>query len=47
MVDEICEMDPVEVDTILSNGHGWAIDHITTSKDDVEEAYHFLKGKME
>ncbi len=47
MADEICGMDQSKIDSILSQGHGWATDHITTSKDDVEEVYHFLKGKME
>ena len=43
-VDGILGMDKKEVDEMLSNGHGWAIDHISTSTDDVEEVYHFLEG---
>ena len=43
-VDGILGMDKEEVDKMLSNGHGWAIDHISTSADDVEEVYHFLEG---
>ena len=43
-VDAILQMDPMMVDQILSNGHDWANDHITTSKDDVEEVYNFLKN---
>lgn len=46
-VDGILEMDREEVDEMLSNGHGWAIDHISTSADDVEEVYHFLEGNEE
>ena len=42
MVDAMLQMDPNEVDQILSNGHGWAVDHIATSKDDVEEVGGFL-----
>ena len=42
MVDAMLQMDPNEVDQILSNGHGWAADHIATSKDDVEEVGGFL-----
>jgi hypothetical protein len=38
------EMDESEVDAILSNGHNWAVDHIATSKDDVEEVFNFLAG---
>ena len=44
MCDEILEMDHSMVDTKLTDGHGWAVDHIATSKDDVEEVYGFLKS---
>jgi hypothetical protein len=42
MCDEILEMDADSVDKILSDGHNWALDHISTSKDDMEEVYGFL-----
>jgi hypothetical protein len=45
-VDELLNMDPAQVDAMLSNGHAWAVDHITTSADDVEEVYHFLTSNM-
>ena len=41
MIDEILMMDPEEVDSVLKN-HDWALDHISTSKDDIEEVYNFL-----
>ncbi len=44
LVDDMLEMDEKEVDDMLSDGHGWATDHIATSKDDVEEVYNFLRG---
>lgn len=44
-VDEMLAMDPMEVDSILDNGHDWASDHIATSKDDVEEVCGFLKNR--
>jgi hypothetical protein len=44
LVDEMLEMDEAEVDNLLSNGHNWALDHIATSKDDVEEVFNFLAG---
>ena len=47
MCEEILEMDPSMVDSLLSDGHGWATDHIATSKDDVEEVFGFLKSSME
>lgn len=43
-VGHILEMDRDEVNELLSDGHGWALDHIATSADDVEEVYHFLEG---
>jgi hypothetical protein len=45
-VGELLQMDPAHVDKLLSNGHAWAVDHITTSTDDVEEVYHFLHNAM-
>ena len=47
LVDEMLEMDEAEVDTMLTNGHNWALDHIATSKDDVEEVFNFLAGEKE
>jgi hypothetical protein len=44
LVDEMLAMDEDDVDAMLSNGHNWAVDHIATSKDDVEEVFNFLAG---
>jgi len=46
-IEELIELDPVKVDGILADGHGWALDHIATSVDDVEEVYHFLSNSIE
>jgi len=35
------------VDSTLTDGHGWAVDHIATSKDDVAEVCDFLKSTFE
>jgi hypothetical protein len=43
---ELLEMDKTMVDQILSDGHGWALDHIATSNDDMEEVYHFLANTL-
>jgi hypothetical protein len=45
MCEEILNMDSSFVDEVLSQGHGWAVDHISTSKDDVEEVYQFLNSE--
>jgi len=44
-VDDILSMDKNMVDEILNDGHDWAIDHISTSADDVEEVYHFINNR--
>lgn len=45
-VGELLKMDPAQLDSMLNDGHGWAIDHITTSADDVEEVYHFVTSNL-
>lgn len=45
-IEDIMKMDPDKVDAMLSNGHNWALDHMATSVDDIEEVYHFLKNRM-
>ena len=46
VVDAMLQLDPNQVDEMLSNGHGWAVDHIATSKDDVQEVGDFLMNEM-
>lgn len=43
---ELLNMDRSSLDALLSDGHGWALDHIATSADDVEEVYHFAEGAL-
>jgi hypothetical protein len=45
-VDAMLQMNPEQVQQILSNGHDWAADHITTSKDDVQEVGDFLMNEV-
>lgn len=46
MTGKILEIDPHEVDALLSQGHGWAVDHIATSKDDIEEVKGWLCAEL-
>jgi len=46
MAEELLSMDKTAIDSVLTNGHNWASDHIATSKDDVEEVYNFLKTEI-
>jgi hypothetical protein len=45
-IDEMLQMDPIKVESMLKDGHAWAIDHIATSKDDIEEVADFLKNNV-
>lgn len=47
IVDELLEMDPNQIDEVLSDGHEWAVDHIASSVDDIQEVYNFLKNRVE
>lgn len=46
-VDAMLAMDASQIDTMLADGHDWAVDHIATSKDDVEEVYNWLAGSVD
>ena len=41
-VDMLLSKSPKELDSIISNGHDWAAEHITTAKDDIEEVCDFF-----
>ena len=45
-IDEISKMSPDDVDALLKNGHDWASDHLSTSKDDIQEVAEWLRGEM-
>jgi len=47
LIDELIQMDPTKVDSILNDGHNWAIDHIATSVDDIQEVHNFLMNGMD
>ena len=46
-VEDLLSMDQSQIDAMLSDGHAWAVDHITTSADDIEEVYHFLTNNSD
>lgn len=46
MIDELVQMDRIQVDEILKGGHEWAVDHIASSADDIQEVYNFLKNSV-
>ena len=40
-INELRQINPTQLDAILEE-HAWAVDHITTSKDDVQEVTEFM-----
>lgn len=45
-IGHMLQMPSDKVSKTLADGHGWALDHISTSADDVSEVYNFLQGAM-
>ena len=43
---ELLKMDRNKLDALLSNGHGWALDHIAKASDDMEHVFHFLANAL-
>ena len=43
---ELLEMNQQQIDELCSNGHAWAVDHVATSSDDIEEVYHFFEANI-
>jgi hypothetical protein len=47
MAEKLLSLDKDEIDEMLSDGHDWAQDHISTSKDDIEEVCNFFKIELD
>lgn len=45
-VDELLQMNPNQIDKMIDNGHDWASDHISSSRDDIEEVYNWINGEI-
>ena len=41
-VDNLLDMNKELIDEMLSDGHDWANDHVTSSRDDIEEVYNWI-----
>lgn len=46
-IEEIMAMDKKSIDAMISDGHDWAVDHVATSKDDIEEVTGWLRNSIE
>jgi len=42
-IEEIMAMDKEQVDEMIEKGHDWASDHISSSKDDLQEVCDWLR----
>lgn len=39
--DFLLRMNPNDLDKMIDNGHDWVNDHVSTSKDDIEEVFNW------
>jgi hypothetical protein len=46
-VDKLLQIDPKKLDKMIEDGHDWASDHISSSRDDIEEVYNWISGEVE
>jgi hypothetical protein len=44
MVTEILKMEHNSIDSMLTDGHDWAADHISKSKESISHVYNWLKS---
>ena len=44
---KLLAMNKSKIDDIIVNGHAWAVDHIATSSDDIDEVYHFFEANID
>jgi hypothetical protein len=41
----LLELDPMQVEKILQNGHDWADDHITVAKENLDQVFDFMMNE--
>jgi hypothetical protein len=41
----LLELDPMEVEAILQDGHDWADDHITVAKENLDQVFDFMMNE--
>jgi len=47
MAEELLSMDHEKMDSMMSNGHDWATDHVAVAKEDLEQVYDFFMSDEE
>ena len=43
----LLELDPMEVQQILQDGHDWADDHISEAKNNIDQVFDFFKNETD
>lgn len=43
----LLELDPMEIEEILTNGHDWADDHITVAKENLDQVFDFMMNETQ
>jgi len=41
----LLELDPLEIEYILADGHDWADDHITVAKENLDQVFDFMMNE--
>ena len=44
---QLLELDPMEIEDILTNGHDWADDHIAVAKENLDQVFDFMKNETQ
>lgn len=44
---QLLELDPMEIEDILTNGHDWADDHITVAKENLDQVFDFMMNETQ
>jgi len=43
----LLELDPMQIEEIIQNGHDWADDHITVAKENLDQVFDFLMNETQ
>ncbi len=43
----LLELDPMEIEEIIQNGHDWADDHITVAKENLDQVFDFMMNESQ
>ena len=43
----LLELDPMQVEELLSNGHDWADDHVTVAKENLSQVFDFMMNESQ